>query len=293
MPAKTPSWREDIVVTAYLSGATLKQAGGLIGQTKTSAKRIIERRGAETRNKSEATKKAVDEGKVPACTTEGQRRYPVNEDFFDDIDTEEKAYWLGFLVADGHVDDDDTLFLKLQARDRTHVEKLRNALSPERPIYDYDGYGDKGTPYVHLEIRSKPLCEALAEHGVVPRKAHTVTPPDLPEELMRHFWRGVVDGDGSLSQYTKRSGEKADGSRYEYETWDIKLGGNEHIVSAFVDRMNGLTGSTRGYYFKDGCYRVTYDGRMSKQIILFLYRDSQVSLRRKLQKAKKATGEDL
>lgn len=133
------------------------------------------------------------------------RKYTVNEAFFDVIDTEEKAYWLGFIAADGYVSGDDQpqpiVAIGISASDALHLEKLRQALGATYPLREYKASGGykPGTRYVRLYITSSRLRDALISHGVVPNKSTRLKFPDLPDELVRHFVRGYFDGNGSFA----------------------------------------------------------------------------------------------
>nr|DAG90196.1 MAG TPA: endonuclease [Crassvirales sp.] len=53
-----------------------------------------------------------------------------NRDFFSVIDTEEKAYWLGFLYADGFISaSGNTVGLSISLKDIDHLKKYNNALN--------------------------------------------------------------------------------------------------------------------------------------------------------------------
>ena len=55
----------------------------------------------------------------------GNRKYSFNENIFDEIDTAEKAYWIGFITADGYVNEEKNfLTIKLQYRDKNHLKKI-------------------------------------------------------------------------------------------------------------------------------------------------------------------------
>src|SRR5581483_9565308 len=56
------------------------------------------------------------------------REAPCRHDFFDVIDTPEKAYWLGMMITDGSVSRNDEIILSLHERDSVHVEAFRAAL---------------------------------------------------------------------------------------------------------------------------------------------------------------------
>ena len=66
------------------------------------------------------------------------RYYELNEEAFDAI-TEESAYWVGFLMADGCVSDPangrcPTLALALAQRDMHHVVRFREFLGSTHPV---------------------------------------------------------------------------------------------------------------------------------------------------------------
>ena len=130
-----------------------------------------------------------------SCAT---RVYNVNEHFFDDINSEPKAYWLGFLFADGYQNGSE-MVVNLNARDEGHLTKFREALGSEHkvkliPADDMTG-GFKAT----FRVGSQTLCLGLNKWGCVQAKSLILRYPErLPEHLARHFIRGVFDGDGHI-----------------------------------------------------------------------------------------------
>ena len=127
-----------------------------------------------------------------------RRTYSLNERFFETIDSEEKAYWLGFLAADGCVHL-RTLSINLNIRDKPHLEKLIVSLNSEAKIKEIPGVGyGIGTTIAHLEINSKKITDDLSKHGVVPRKSLILKPPQIDAILERHWIRGYLDGDGCI-----------------------------------------------------------------------------------------------
>lgn len=131
----------------------------------------------------------------------GLTRYPPIHDFFDVIDTPEKAYILGFIAGDGWVyPARNAIGIELSAKDVTHLHALRNRLSPMQPIRQHlCRINGREITQFRLEMRSRPMVEALARLGVGPAKSRTFVPPTLPAELEPHFWRGMLDADGSIN----------------------------------------------------------------------------------------------
>jgi intein-encoded DNA endonuclease-like protein len=123
-----------------------------------------------------------------------------NHSYFKNIDSEDKAYWLGFLFADGNVTDNKqpSLQVCLAESDTAHLEAFNNTLNSS---YNVGHYNYKN-PVCQLRIPSKELVEDLTTLGCGPRKTFDLKPPSeekVPSELVRHFIRGYFDGDGCKS----------------------------------------------------------------------------------------------
>lgn len=142
-----------------------------------------------------------------------RQKYNLQKDFFDVIDTEDKAYWLGFLYADGcNMPHRREIKLRLAIKDEAHLLKLRNALYPDRdrPLYyqkRHDGYGYHES--CELYISNTHMSKSLEKLGCIANKTFQALFPfeAMPETLYHHFIRGVFDGDGSISLSTLKSGE--------------------------------------------------------------------------------------
>lgn len=135
----------------------------------------------------------------------------LNECFFDKITTRRQAYWLGFIAADGTVQNKPRkrlLSIVLSNKDRKHLELFREHIGSEHNIYyfkrdrRYQGY-DCHSEVVQLDLPSSRLVTGLIKQGVVPNKTRTLQPPKLPRRLIRHWIRGYFDGDGCISRSAK------------------------------------------------------------------------------------------
>jgi len=165
------------------------------------------------------------------------KKRTCNEAFFAAIDTEEKAYWVGFLAADGYVRDDrGTMQLRLARRDSHHVARLRQVLRSDHPIYEgttRSGWGEQRHSYSELYIRSTRLVGDLARHGVVQRKSFTVRwPVFLEQSLLRHYLRGYMDGNGGF--YVQNSSHAPGRLRLRFEVTSnraLLLGAQEFLVA--------------------------------------------------------------
>lgn len=134
------------------------------------------------------------------------KKYNVNEDYFEKINTPNKAYWLGFLYADGCIlirernkKKSYVLELSLNADDTLHLEKFKMSLKSNTPIKNKT-IKDKYKA-CKINICNKKICEDLIKLGCTPRKSLTLTFPtedQVPKELIPHFIRGYLDGDGCV-----------------------------------------------------------------------------------------------
>jgi hypothetical protein len=194
----------------------------------------------------------------------GRYRYRLNEAFFDVIDTEAKAYWLGFITADGCVQSGrigvngwqrNQVTVKLKESDAEHLEKLKSGLSAENPVRLVLQTGLAG-PGAEIALNSERLTAALIRLGVTPRKSLIVEPWDGPADLMRHYWRGLFDGDGTLVKHPGRDAK-----------WHLRMLGSEAVVEAFRAWAAPISGSAAKKYPKGNIWSWTAGGLSSPQAI--------------------------
>lgn len=128
--------------------------------------------------------------------------YSANYRFFDIIDTEEKAYWIGFIAADGYVSSSKKghhLNISLKWDDRDHITKFLTALSANHTIKQTKSKMKSGKVHYKstITIHSKALVSDLQKHGVIQCKSKCLKFPSIPKNMIRHYIRGYFDGDGS------------------------------------------------------------------------------------------------
>jgi hypothetical protein len=126
----------------------------------------------------------------------------VVRDYFNTIDTDEKAYWLGFIAADGTVDDRPrrySLAIDLQPRDLHWLQRFRDTIAPGATITQH------GERSFSFSIGSKELVTDIVRLGIGRRKSCHLRWPAVPEQFAITFLLGYFDGDGSL---TPRAGRR-------------------------------------------------------------------------------------
>lgn len=134
----------------------------------------------------------------------GLRKYKLNETYFDNIDTPNKAYILGFLFADGcNCKQKRTIHMSLQEGDKQILEDIRQEIESEKELEFIDNSNKHTFGYTYknmwrLNMFSKHMCESLERYGMIPNKSLKVKFPDIDKSLYSHFIRGIFDGDGCI-----------------------------------------------------------------------------------------------
>lgn len=131
------------------------------------------------------------------------------EDFFETIDTEAKAYFLGLLITDGCVLEPDPsnnhpnykICLELQEDDKYILDALKEQLGlTSATPWKQERVRDNSISTTYsLSWYSTKMANDLAKYGVVPRKTDITYLPQIDSNLMSHLIRGMIDGDGSLT----------------------------------------------------------------------------------------------
>lgn len=261
--------QEKAIIKAYQDGASAKQAAALFGYSDGTALSILRRNGIPIRSLSEAGLMA-------------NRRYAIDETFFDQIDTEAKAYWLGFLTADGCVYTDaheKIIRLELKASDAGHLYKLADDLHSQHPIVLKETKGYKVRSLAHILINSTRLVNALNQLGVKPRKSFTIRPCEqIPSSLLAPYWRGVFDGDGSIGYI----------NRVVNPYWYVHLCGTQPIVEGFREFISQFVTSRATVRPHGSVFAVNYGGtNLPRTVARILYDGATVYLDRKYELAQK------
>ena len=178
---------------------------------------------------------------------------------FDSIDTEEKAYWLGFLYADGAIsfNKSNHCELSLQLLDAKHLYKFKQFLKCSLNVkYDFK------IIRCRITVSNKYFHNRLCELGCVPRKSLILKFPNKnifkSEDLIKHFIRGYFDGDGCLSHtFCNKRKNSITVSSSLIGTFEFLSVVKEYLLSASIICSN---------LFKDPKYKHnTYSFHLSKQ----------------------------
>lgn len=209
-------------------------------------------------------------------TNKNHKKRNIDDTYFEIIDTENKAYWLGFLMADGCIYKGSSknsyrLQINLGIKDKHLLNAFLKDLKSNYEILEKTvSLQGKEHQVVMLKINSTKLCTDLMKHNVVPRKSKKCVMPPLKENLVRHFIRGYFDGDGSISYLKKRDG------------FNFGIVGGIEILNQFQKEFEKTSISTSIYPVRNGIFNLaTTSIKSIKKIYHYMYNDSAIFLKRK------------
>lgn len=195
---------------------------------------------------------------------------------FKNIDNAEKAYWLGFIAADGCVferEDNASIKLNIHERDELHLIKLRTFLKGNMPIkhiIQNAGFSNN-TPMVRIDFNSIEMVEDFKKHGVTPRKSLNLKPPLIDKQFYLPYILGYFDGDGSIFENGNEFGINIEGTKETLDWINSLL----NISSSLEQRKES---DKNNYYIRCGGIQKPYN------IMKKLYNSCPVHLDRKYEK---------
>lgn len=271
----------------YADGVPIKEIALLVGVHLMTVYRVLRKQGIFEPEGS--SWKGELHAVKPSYTRKGYpRRSDLREDAFDELDPE-AMYWAGFIMADGCIHKDITrpsyrLIVRLALHDREALERLKAWLGATVKIVTgvVEAEGRfKRREYAALQLTSNALCQKLMSIGIVERKSAASSNAFVTDDcfVSRDFWRGMVDGDGSV---------------YKAGQGTCYLSGTKAITQRFMDYCLTLDPSCemaqhyhKSHCGKEGCWVARVRRRAATRIVLdTLYRDAVWALPRKLALAK-------
>ena len=286
---------EQQVIQKYLEGNSCKTIGELLQLNSVTVFNILKRNNIDTRTNGGIYKLPVEDivrdYRNGIRITELAKKYNVNiktiynylesvgeerdytyinrslrRDYFSVIDSYDKAYFLGLIISDGCIQEDNNLRITLQLQDAYILKTFARKICNENPLY----FNGNRPNEITFHCKSKQIKDDLAKYGVVPRKSLiSYLPFDMiPDDLIHHMIRGTFDGNGyiSVTEKTHVIGYCAGNERIvtEYRDWLVfKLGVNKIKVSQFEEHGFSCTWSSIkdiiaicNYIYKDkqDCY---------------------------------------
>lgn len=251
---KIPKEQEENVCNLYLSGLSSLQIANIYDCSSANICNICKRYGISrgTRHPDKITTKC-------------------NENYFENIDTPDKAYFVGFIISDGHVGKNKEIKIRLNIKDIEILERFNKYLESDYKIQqtkEYDKRTDKFYELCALMIYRDKLADDLHKLGINNNKSEKLDLPNISNHLIKFMIRGICDGDGGFHINEKN-------------TCNFKLRSStksvlEQVQSIFIKEA-GL--NKVSILFDSGCYALQYGGNINiRKIYNYLYDDLQHDL---------------
>ena len=208
-----------------------------------------------------------------------RRKYIINEDFFETIDSAEKVYWLGYLAAHSNIDiHSKFIIIEVSAKDLSHLQNLLYAISSTYPVHNkiVNGY----TVYC-VKIYSSKLIKDINKHNIRNKKSGHLMWPDLEESNIKHYMRGYFDGKGFWGIYPEKN----------VFVFSVR-GQSQTYMNKFreIIRTKCNLKQTKPIA-KKSCFVIQFCGRLQcTRIFDYLYSGTDIYLERKYVAAKLLTG---
>lgn len=239
---------EDEIIKMYLSGLSSREIGKKYNVGGGVIDRIL--------NKCNIVKR------------KNNKIYLLDETYFSNIDTPNKAYILGFIYADGSIRNDNLcLSVVVHNKDIDILQKIKSELKTDTPVSKI-----KNKDHSRINICNKTICDDLVRMGCKSNKTYDLKFPILDKTLVSHFIRGFMDGDGCISI------SKHNNNRYYYS---LSFTGTKDLLETLkyiFDVDNKITYYKHAYALHIGKKKDVI------RLLNYIYKDCELYLQRKYNK---------
>jgi hypothetical protein len=211
-----------------------------------------------------------------------KRQYTLNENFFETINTAEKAYWLGFIFADGYItkrkQGQDVLGIRLGELEP--LELFSKSIGTNKPVRIYishSGYNVDKAYYLQTIISTKLVAD-LERYGCIQRKSLVLQFPKISQRLEPHFIRGYFDGDGSVFIHKVK----------DWQSLGVSICGTQEFLFSIKAHLPFLTDKDKCIYKDNRRATNTWQLKLLSQkrckaFYEYLYSDATIYMDRKKQ----------
>lgn len=197
----------------------------------------------------------------------GNRKHFYNETIFETIDSPEKAYWLGFILADGYVNEERCFMnIKLNDKDEEHLIKFIKFIDGDMGMLYEEYHNITGNRMVYVTASGKLFTSILVGHNIRQRKSGREQWSDkVPEKYIKDYIRGIIDADGNVS------------------IGELNICGSYEVLSNIVNHLENVLNRNLNAKIYDHCNtkRVRFRRKDLKDIFNYIYYDNCFSLDRK------------
>jgi DNA-binding transcriptional regulator WhiA len=198
-------------------------------------------------------------------------QHTLNHNYFENINTEDQAYIIGFIFADGSINTSTNRYMlriELQERDKDILSFIKKELNSSINIKTHIR---KNKRYVLFQINSKKMITDLIKIGILPGKTYLKNIPLIPLKFAPDFLRGLFDGDGSICTC------KAKDSVYSVYYWSI-ASKNKEIFEQIKTKYNINFGEIRRRFCHNNEYFEwkTSNRKVMREIYNYMYYDKNL-----------------
>lgn len=229
--------------------------------------------------KANTISKILKERNIPIRHRGTSKNPLLNHNYFHDINTPEKAYFLGLLFTDGNVmpgsKRSPAIRIELVETDIGILHKLKQELNCNCKL-TYNKRKNRTLGTYSLSVRSQQLADDLSKWNIIPNKTYTVSEIKIPEEFKIDFLRGFIDGDGSIWYDNNSSAVHTS-----------ICGHSGHIIKQIADLGNDLIGqeTINKITCTNGVYRYSWNGAKAVLLNQLIYYPGCICIARKRDKA--------
>lgn len=206
--------------------------------------------------------------------------YKYDENYFESIDTPNKAYIVGYIIGDGHISIRQTskrIQMSLAEQDKQLLVDIAKELNVEELVTFRRKYKPNEQNKYTLTISSTKMCEDLIKLGVPGRdktgNEEWITFND--ESLQWAFLRGFFDADGHVQLRLRHD---------KYLRGRVGFTGNPKMLTDIHNflKLYGIGINVNNLYHKQGCSDLRFGSRAElKKMFSYLYKDGSILLQRK------------
>ena len=209
-------------------------------------------------------------------------KYSLDENYFNIVDTEDKAYFLGLLYADGYnYEERSEILLQLQELDIDILKKFNFYLKSNKPLQFKKSKKESCQNSNRIAISSKKISKRLVELGCPQAKTFKLSFPieeQVPQNLLRHFVRGYFDGDGSFGIYKIKNRKNSFAYIVSVTSTEEFCKGLQLFLFKELEKQYSIFDDHKMKCIKFGGRNTTY------KFLDWLYKDANVFLERKYKK---------
>jgi len=243
----------------YLSGKTLKECSNSFNTYPSKIRKILVKNGYKIRPSG------TGKNRVYKHKTNG-----INPNYFNIIDCQEKAYFIGFIAADGYIHKNGyKLVIGLNIKDKEILEKFCKLTGCTNKISESKVFDKRTNKYYYhavLQICSKDFVKTLEKYGLDNNKTKNYIIKNIPDEYVKDCIRGLIDGDGHISMRIVELITTLENIRF-IQKWSLKhnIKSQNHIEE--IKKENNV------YKF--------YFGKDRFKLLDLIYNNSKIHLSRK------------